>query len=86
MLVQQIALFVFAFSAIVIEADPNAHSAHIFKHVQTKTPPEVQQQAATELIGRVLPERAHEFKVFVDNGLKLNTFKVDAKVKISRRW
>lgn len=80
MLVQQIALFVFAVSAIVIEADPNAHSAHISKHVKTKTPPEVQQQAAAELIGRVLPERADEFKVIVDSKLKQNSFKVGCEV------
>lgn len=75
-LVQQIVLFVLTFSVASIEADPNAHSAHILKYVKTKTPPEVQQQAVAELIGRVLPDRAREFKVVIDSKLKLNSFKI----------
>ncbi|XP_001865888.2 alpha-N-acetylglucosaminidase [Culex quinquefasciatus] len=51
-------------------------SSHIFKYVKTKTSPEVQQTATAELISRIVPERASQFKVTVDSALKPNSFKI----------
>ncbi|XP_062554959.1 alpha-N-acetylglucosaminidase-like [Armigeres subalbatus] len=72
---QWLVLLVFAVYASKIEANP-IHSEHILKHVRTKTSSAVQSKATLDLIGRVLPERASEFEVVIDDTLKVNSFKV----------
>ncbi|XP_058830802.1 alpha-N-acetylglucosaminidase-like [Topomyia yanbarensis] len=71
-------LIAFSFTlttSLIIESSPS-FSAHILQHVRTKTASEDQQLAATELIGRIIPERAKQFAVFVDGSLRLNSFKL----------
>lgn len=66
-------LLVIVFSVPIIQAH-SIHSEHILTHVTMKTPLLVQRQSVLDLIGRVLPKRAQEFEVLVDETLDLNSF------------
>ena len=45
---------------------------HKFTHIRSKTSDEDQEQAVKDLIARLLPERAHEFDVVVNNSLSVD--------------
>lgn len=73
--VPQLMLLIFASTTSAVLSHPQ-HSAHILKHVKSKTALQVQEQAAMELIRRLLPERDIEFSVKIEDGMRLNSFKV----------
>uniref|UniRef100_A0A182IV01 Uncharacterized protein n=1 Tax=Anopheles atroparvus TaxID=41427 RepID=A0A182IV01_ANOAO len=53
------------------------HAAHILEHVRPRTSEDRQQQAAEEVIGRLIPEeQAKQFRVRVDSSLDRNTFEI----------
>ncbi|XP_058464610.1 alpha-N-acetylglucosaminidase isoform X1 [Malaya genurostris] len=68
--------------SLVVASNPS-FSAHILQHVKTKTSFEDQQAAAIELINRIIPDRADEFVVVVDDNLKLNSFTISKNNRTS---
>uniref|UniRef100_A0A182PUK9 Alpha-N-acetylglucosaminidase n=1 Tax=Anopheles epiroticus TaxID=199890 RepID=A0A182PUK9_9DIPT len=61
--------------AVGFAQQPEDYAAHILEHVRPQATEEVQQQAALEVIARLLPpHQAQQFRVRIDSSMERNSF------------